>query len=171
MISLISGFWDYFFRKPNIKVLIIGLDHAGKTTLLEKMKSQFGKLHSLPLEKIAPTVGMNLAKITYFGSQIILWDLGGQAKMRGIWEKYYDDADCVVFVVDSSDVGRLMEAKLALGNSPLNSSNELMRAHSSHPTIATTCDNDSLGNIPIIVLATKQDLPVMISVHMTKRQQ
>ena len=72
-------------------------------------------MHSLPLEKIPPTVGMKLAKISYHGSQIILWDLGGQIKMRGIWEKYYDEVDCVVYV-DSSDVSRLMEAKLVFGN-------------------------------------------------------
>lgn len=162
MISLISGFWEYFFTKPNVKVLIIGLDHAGKTTLLEKIKSKIGKLHSLPIDKIPPTVGMNLAKISYMGSQVILWDLGGQMKMRGIWEKYYDETDCIIFVVDSTDVGRLMEAKLAFG--------KLMSVFVCEYMIlilililcrtATTCDNDSLKHVPIIVWATKQDLPV-----------
>lgn len=140
MFSLLSGFWIYFFSKPNIHVLIIGLDYSGKTTVLEKIKSRFSKIPGLPPEKIPPTIGMNLAKINYQGSQVIFWDLGGQLKMRSIWEKYYDEANAVVFVIDSVDVGRLSEAKLAL---------------------ATASDN--LKGVPIFVLANKQDLAGALS--------
>ena len=58
---------------------------------------------------------MNLAKIQFGGYQVIIWDLGGQIKMRNMWEKYYDDANAIVFVVDSADITRLEEAKLAYG--------------------------------------------------------
>lgn len=67
------------------------------------------------MEKIPPTIGMNLAKIVYRGHVVIIWDLGGQIKMRNIWEKYYEDAHAILFVVDSADLGRLEEAKLAYG--------------------------------------------------------
>lgn len=89
MFSLLSGFWQYFFTKPNVHILIIGLDNAGKTTILEKVKSKFSKSPGLPPDRIPPTVGMNLAKIYYKSNQVVMWDLGGQAKMRKIWEKYY----------------------------------------------------------------------------------
>ena len=56
-----------------------------------------------------------VARIVYRGCRVIFWDLGGQMKMRSIWEKYYQEAHAVVFVVDSADVGRLEEAKLAYG--------------------------------------------------------
>ena len=59
MFSLLAGFWQYLFARPNIHVLIIGLDYAGKTTLLEKIKSVFGDQHSIPPDKIPPTIGMN----------------------------------------------------------------------------------------------------------------
>jgi hypothetical protein len=52
-----------------------------------------------------------VAKIKYKGAQIIFWDLGGQSKMRTIWERYYNSANAVVFVVDSSDADRWAEAK------------------------------------------------------------
>ena len=58
---------------------------------------------------------MNLARINYRGSKVIFWDLGGQVKMRSMWERYYQEADAVIFVVDSADIGRLEEAKLAYG--------------------------------------------------------
>ena len=61
-----------------------------------------------------------VAKIRYQGAQIIFWDLGGQVRMRSMWEKYYMEANTVVFVVDSADVGRLDEAKIAFGTSSLN---------------------------------------------------
>jgi ABC-type phosphate/phosphonate transport system ATPase subunit len=59
MFSLLQGFWQYLFAKPNLHVLIIGLDHAGKTTLLEKIKFVFGNQEGIPPAKIPPTVGMN----------------------------------------------------------------------------------------------------------------
>lgn len=113
--SLISGFLQYLFKKPKVNVLLIGLDHAGKTTLLERIKTQFGNMPGIPPDKIPPTIGMNLAKINYKGTQVIIWDLGGQIKMRNIWERYYETAHAIIFVVDSADVARLEEAKLAYG--------------------------------------------------------
>lgn len=56
-----------------------------------------------------------VAKIKYQGAQIIFWDLGGQVRMRSMWEKYYTEANAVIFVVDSADVNRLDEAKVAFG--------------------------------------------------------
>eukprot|EP01038_Epipyxis_sp_PR26KG_P013348 gene13348-17904_t len=142
MFSLISGFWKYLFTKPNINILIIGLDNAGKTSILEKIKSKLGNVNGLPMEKIPPTIGMNLAKIIYRGSQVVIWDLGGQIKMRTMWERYYDEANAIIFVVDSADFGRLEESKLAY---------------------EAICDHDSVNNIPIIILCNKQDMQGALS--------
>lgn len=136
--SLMSGLWQCLFKKPKVNILIIGLDHAGKTTLLERIKSQFGHLPSIPAEKIPPTIGMNLAKIYYRGTQVVMWDLGGQIKMRNIWERYYDSAHAIVFVVDSSDIGRLEEAKLAYGNSLTHSLTHSF-SHLLHQFICIVC--------------------------------
>ena len=140
MFSLIAGFWQLLFDRPNLHVLIIGLDHAGKTTILEKIKAQFSNTPSLPPERIPPTVGMNLAKIQMKGSKIVFWDLGGQKKMRSIWERYYKEANAVVFVVDSADMGRLEEAKAAFDE---------------------VCENEllALHDVPVLTIANKQDLP------------
>eukprot|EP00607_Mallomonas_marina_P002261 CAMPEP_0182438908 /NCGR_PEP_ID=MMETSP1167-20130531/86098_1 /TAXON_ID=2988 /ORGANISM="Mallomonas Sp, Strain CCMP3275" /LENGTH=213 /DNA_ID=CAMNT_0024632459 /DNA_START=278 /DNA_END=918 /DNA_ORIENTATION=+ len=108
-----------------------------KLPLLERIKTQFGPTPGLSPDKIPPTVGMNLAKIVYKGAQVIFWDLGGQSKMRVMWEKYYQEADAVVYVVDSQDLDRLEEAKLAYD---------------------ATCDHDELALVPIFTFANKQDL-------------
>ena len=96
---------------------MIGLDYAGKTTLLERLKTKYGKVPGIPPDKIPPTIGMNLARLFYEGMQVIMWDLGGQLKMRSLWEKYYDEAHAIVFLVDATDVQRLEEARLAYGMS------------------------------------------------------
>jgi hypothetical protein len=94
------------FARPNLHVLVIGLDYAGKTTMLEKIKKLFGNQEGIPPDKIPPTIGMNcnffffsprfvhiycfprsirylylcskVAKVRYRGSEVIFWDLGGQ---------------------------------------------------------------------------------------------
>ena len=87
---------------------------------------------------------MNLAKIQMKGSKIVFWDLGGQKKMRSIWERYYKEANAVVFVVDSADMGRLEEAKAAFDE---------------------VCDNEllALHDVPVLTIANKQDLPNAVS--------
>ena len=113
MFSLLLGFWEQFFARPHVHILIVGLDNAGKSTLLEKLKTDYTKKGGLSPDRIVPTVGMNLAKIRFGNSEVIFWDLGGQVKVRSIWERYYSEADAVVFVIDSGDVTRFEEAKLA----------------------------------------------------------
>ncbi|CAM9277281.1 unnamed protein product, partial [Ectocarpus fasciculatus] len=136
--SLIQGFWNYFFASVRVNILIIGVDNAGKTTLLERIKTQFGASHGLPPNKIPPTIGMNLAKIKYKGNQVVIWDLGGQTKMRKVWESYYTEANAVVFIVDSADTSRLQDVKNAFGEA---------------------CANDILAHTPVLFIANKQDLP------------
>ena len=138
MFSLLSGFWQLLFDRPSLHVLIIGLDHAGKTTILENIKARYAITPGLPPDRIPPTVGMNLAKIYLKGSKVIFWDLGGQKKLRSMWERYYTEANAVIFVVDSADVGRLEEAKISFDS---------------------VCDHGGLRNVPVITIANKQDLP------------
>ena len=61
MFSLLYGLWEYLFKVPSLHILIIGLDYAGKSSILEAIKGKFGSknLHSIPLDKIPPTIGMN----------------------------------------------------------------------------------------------------------------
>jgi ADP-ribosylation factor family len=62
--SLLAGFWQYIFSKSHVNILILGLDDAGKTTILEQMKGIYKKVPGIPPAKIPPTVGLN-GKTTY----------------------------------------------------------------------------------------------------------
>lgn len=119
-----------------LHVVMLGLDSAGKTTALYRLKfDQY--LNTVPTigfncEKVKGTVGK--AK----GANFLVWDVGGQEKLRPLWKSYTRCTDGIVFVLDSVDVERIEEAKM-----------ELMR---------TVKSPDNMG-VPILVLANKQDLP------------
>ena len=116
MFSLISGFAGWYFHKPEIHLLMLGLDGGGKTSLLERIKHDFAEDGrkaatggALPqLSKVNPTVGLNIGRMEMFGVNTIIWDLGGQAGLRSIWDKYYPDTHGLIWVVDLADPDRLV---------------------------------------------------------------
>lgn len=129
---------------PNIQslhVVVIGLDLAGKTSLLYRLKLR-------EFVKTIPTKGFNMEKIKVaIGSSrsitFQIWDVGGQEKLRPLWKSYTRRMDGIVFVVDSTETERMEEAKVELHK------------------ITRTSENQG---IPVLVLANKQDLPVPLSV-------
>ncbi|KAJ3364255.1 small GTP-binding protein domain [Allomyces macrogynus ATCC 38327] len=147
MYTLLSGLYRHWTRKEEYYVIIIGLDNAGKTTLLERIKSIFTGVQGLPPEKIAPTIGLNIGKISLDKVHVNFWDLGGQLELHSIWEKYYAEAHAVIFVVDSTDVARLETVK---------------------STFDRVVTSDALEGLPILMLANKQDVPGCLRVEEIK---
>lgn len=120
MYHLLKGFYQYYRQPPQLptrNILILGLDNAGKSTLLEMIKSLYSTTLFQP-DNIRPTVGQNIGRITV-GETVKLvlafWDLGGQESLRKIWEEYYRESDALIFVVDATDKGRIEECKDTLG--------------------------------------------------------
>ena len=109
------------------KILFLGLDNAGKTTLLFKMKDD-------EFKETVPTVGLNVEQIKYRSMTLTLWDVGGQA--RKLWKHYYDKVDGLIFVVDSTDSERLPIVK-----------EELLKIFV----------EPGLEGVPILIMANKQD--------------
>ncbi|KAL8543931.1 hypothetical protein ACS0TY_004471 [Phlomoides rotata] len=137
MFSLFYGLWKYMFSKMEFHVLILGIDKAGKTTLLEKLKSHFSNLEGLPPDRIVPTVGLNIGRVEVSNTKLAFWDLGGQPGLRSIWEKYYEEAHAVIYVVDAACPSRFEDSKSAL---------EKVLHH------------EDLQGAPVLILANKQDL-------------
>lgn len=137
MFSLLYGLWKYLFSKSEFHVLILGIDKAGKTTLLEKLKTLYSDIEGLPPDRIVPTVGLNIGRVEAHKSKLIFWDLGGQLGLRTIWEKYYEEAHAVLYVVDSVSKTRFEDTKSTL--------EKVLR----HP---------DLQGAPILIFANKQDL-------------
>lgn len=83
---------------------MLGLDGAGKTTILFKLK--LGEVVSS-----IPTIGFNVETVDYKNIKFTVWDVGGQDSIRAMWKHYYQNADALIYVVDSSDRNRFNTAK------------------------------------------------------------
>ncbi len=131
------GFLARLFGKVDRKVTIAmcGLDNAGKTSILNFLKK--GDFN----ETIA-TMGVNYEVLQLEKLKLSVMDLGGQEVFRQFWPAYIQKADILIYVVDSSDIVRLPTAK------------ELFMK------VVRSLPNE---NIPILILATKQDLPQVSS--------
>ncbi|GAB4845432.1 hypothetical protein Ancab_038839 [Ancistrocladus abbreviatus] len=148
MFSLFYGLWRYIFSKTEFHVLILGIDKAGKTTLLEKLKELYLNLEGLPPDRIVPTVGLNIGRIEVGNTKLVFWDLGGQPGLRSIWEKYYEEAHAVIYVVDANCPSRFEDSKSAL---------EKVLRH------------EDLRGAPVLILANKQDLPGAVTAEEVAR--
>ncbi|CAM9356501.1 unnamed protein product [Scytosiphon promiscuus] len=86
------------------RLLLLGLDAAGKTSLLYK-------LHLNEVVTTIPTIGFNVERVEYNRMMMTIWDIGGQTKLRPLWRHYFVNTDALIFVVDSSDQERIEEAR------------------------------------------------------------
>ena len=111
MFQLIRGFYEMCTKKPTYKILLVGCDNAGKSTLLEQVKKMEGLRSAKDITKLPPTIGLNMATITKSNGEFVFWDVGGQKLLRKIWNKYFRECHGVVFVVDGSDESRFSEVR------------------------------------------------------------
>jgi ADP-ribosylation factor 6 len=97
------------FSNKQMRILMLGLDAAGKTTILYRLK-----LNNDSNVNTIPTVGFNVESVSYKNVKFNVWDVGGQDKIRPLWRHYYTGTQGLIFVVDSADIDRLDEAKQEL---------------------------------------------------------
>jgi len=93
--------------KIEMRVVALGLDGSGKTSILFKLKQN-------EFMSVTPTIGFNVETIEYKNLRFNVWDIGGQPKLRPLWKHYFLNTQAVVFVVDSSNKQRLPEASIEL---------------------------------------------------------
>lgn len=120
------GLW-----KREATLLFVGLDNAGKTTLLHMLRDDRLVQHT-------PTMHPTMEELTLGNLRFRTFDMGGHQAARKLWLDYYAAADAIVFIVDSSDRERMAEAR-----------NEL----------AEVLSTDDLLHVPVLVLGNKIDKP------------
>ncbi len=90
-----------------MRVLILGLDAAGKTTILYRLK--LGEVVTT-----IPTIGFNVETVNHKSMQITMWDVGGRDKIRPLYRHYFANTQALIFVVDSNDRDRMEDARCEL---------------------------------------------------------
>ncbi|VDO25414.1 unnamed protein product [Onchocerca flexuosa] len=103
----ISGLFGRLFGKKQVRILMVGLDAAGKTTILYKLK--LGEIVTT-----IPTIGFNVETVEYKNISFTVWDVGGQDKIRPLWRHYFQNTQGLIFVVDSNDRERIEESRAEL---------------------------------------------------------
>jgi len=119
-----------------VRLLMLGLDAAGKTTILFKLKLN-------ETVNTIPTIGFNVENLTYKNLEFNCWDIGGQFKLRSLWQHYFENTQGLIYVVDSSDRDRIAESAEAL---------------------AMILSDESMSGVPVLVYANKMDLPNSMTV-------
>ncbi|KAK3062374.1 ADP-ribosylation factor, Arf Arf6 [Coniosporium uncinatum] len=127
----VSKMLERIFGSKEMRLLMLGLDAAGKTTIL----------YNLKLEQdvtTIPTVGFNVETVTYKNTKFNVWDVGGQDKIRPLWRHYFSGTQGLVFVIDSNDRDRMDEARTEL---------------------ARIIQDREMRDALLLVFANKQDIP------------
>ena len=127
----LSAVTSLFAKKKERRILMIGLDAAGKTTMLYKLR--LGEIVTT-----IPTIGFNVETVEYKDINFTCWDVGGPDKIRPLWRHYYQNTDAIIFVVDSNDRERMPDFR------------EEMQKQLAE---------EELRNATILIIANKQDLP------------
>ena len=91
-------------KEREVRVLVLGLDNAGKTTVVKCLRGE-------DINTISPTLGFNIDTFDYNGFAINLWDIGGQRSLRPYWRNYFESTDGLIWVVDSADKRRMKDCK------------------------------------------------------------
>ena len=126
-----SKLYKKFFKGKDMRILMVGLDAAGKTTVLYRLK--LGEMINT-----IPTLGFNVETVEYEDLEFTIWDVGGQDRIRPLWRYYFDNTDAIIYVVDSNDKKRINEA---------------------HDELQKLLGEEQLENSVLLVLSNKQDLP------------
>ena len=96
-------------KEHQVRILTLGLDNSGKTTIIKSFLSQ-------DPTSTSPTLGFTINTLKYKSNTINFWDIGGQTTIRSYWRNYFEETDGVIWVVDSSDKLRLKDCKDELHN-------------------------------------------------------
>mmetsp|Transcript_148323 Transcript_148323/g.474754 ORF Transcript_148323/g.474754 Transcript_148323/m.474754 type:complete len:188 (-) Transcript_148323:505-1068(-) len=127
----LAKLWKQLFGQLEVRIVMVGLDSAGKTTILYKLK--LGEVVTT-----VPTIGFNVETVEYRNIHFTVWDVGGQSRIRPLWRHYYEGTDGIVFVVDCGDRERIGDARSEL--------DKMLK-------------EEQLQGAALLVLANKQDLP------------
>ncbi|BBN06877.1 ADP-ribosylation factor-like protein 2 [Marchantia polymorpha subsp. ruderalis] len=91
-------------KEKEMRILMVGLDNAGKTTIVKRINGE-------DTSGISPTLGFNIKTMQFKSYRVNIWDVGGQKTLRSYWRNYYEQTDGMVWVVDSSDIRRLQDCR------------------------------------------------------------
>ena len=123
---------EYYFNYNQFQIAILGIQNSGKSTFVEVLST--GQFE----DNLSPTIGYDKKELIIGKFCCNIWDLGGEPRFRDYWEKYCRSVNCIVYVMDSANLGNFESSKIEL--------QKILK----FPSVA---------NIPLLVIGNKNDLP------------
>ena len=117
-------------KEKEMRILFLGLDNAGKSSVIKAFMGQ-------SIEDLSPTLGFEIKAVECLGYRLNCWDVGGQSTIRAYWRNYFEATDGVVWVVDSTDAERMALCKKELDS---------------------ILQQERLANASLLIFANKQDI-------------
>lgn len=124
-------------KEKEVRILMLGLDNAGKTTVVKKFNAE-------DVDTISPTLGFNIKTLEYKQFKLNIWDVGGQTSLRSYWRNYFEETDGLIWVVDSADRARL---------------------HDCAAELKLLLQQERLAGASLLVFANKQDIAGALTPH------
>ncbi|KAJ1826444.1 ADP-ribosylation factor-like protein 2 [Coemansia sp. RSA 2599] len=122
-------------KEKELRILVLGLDNAGKTTIMKRLNGE-------PIDTVSPTLGFNITTLAFDTYKVNFWDVGGQRTIRPYWRNYFEQTDGIIWVVDSADRERMGDCEREL-----------------HGLLK----EDRLAGASLLVFANKQDMEGALS--------
>ncbi|KAF1824102.1 ARF/SAR superfamily [Dissoconium aciculare CBS 342.82] len=94
-------------KDKEMRILMLGLDNAGKTTIVKRIMNE-------DVNSVSPTLGFIIKTIDYEGYKLNIWDVGGQKTLRTYWKNYFEKTDTLIWVVDATDRDRIDDCRVEL---------------------------------------------------------
>ncbi|TFL06974.1 GTP-binding protein [Pterulicium gracile] len=124
-------------KEKEMRILFLGLDNAGKTTIVKKLSGE-------DISTTSPTLGFNINTLIHLNYTLHIWDVGGQRTIRPYWRNYFEQTDALVWVVDSSD---------------------RMRTGDCERELHSLLKEDRLAGASLLIFANKQDVEGSMTEH------
>ncbi|KAJ2779615.1 ADP-ribosylation factor-like protein 2 [Coemansia javaensis] len=122
-------------KEKEIRILVLGLDNAGKTTIMKRLNGE-------SIDTVSPTLGFNITTLECDSYKVNFWDVGGQRTIRPYWRNYFEQTDGIIWVVDSADRQRMGDCAREL---------------------AALLKEDKLAGASLLVFGNKQDIAGALS--------
>ncbi|KAM8922117.1 ADP-ribosylation factor-like protein 2 [Lycaon pictus] len=122
-------------KERELRLLTLGLDNAGKTTILKKFNGE-------DTDTISPMLGFNIKTLEHRGFKVNIWDVGGQKSLRSYWRNYFESTNGLIWVVDSANRQRMQDCQWEL---------------------QSLLVEERLAGATLLIFANKQDLPGALS--------